>query len=156
MMRDARISLVTLGVDDLGRAAAFYEALGWTRTAAGNESVIFLQGEGMVLSLFGRQDLAADVGRPAADSAPSPCITLAVNVASAAEVDRLYGAALSAGAVAVKPPAAVFWGGYSGYVADPDGHLWELAHNPFFAMTATGQIDLLSAPEGPSPNEGPA
>lgn len=154
MMRDARMTLVTLAVDDLGRAAAFYEALGWTKTAAGNESVVFLQGEGLVLSLFGRKDLAADVGLSMEGSAPFPSITLAINFSGEAEVDRVYDAAIAAGARAIKPPEPTFWGGYAGYYADPDGHLWELAHNPFFAMTAAGHLDLMRTAE--SSDEGAA
>ena len=153
-MRDARVTLVTLAVDDLGRAAAFYEALGWTRTAAGNESVVFLQGEGLVLSLFGRRDLAADVGLSMEGNAPFPSITLAINLSSETEVDRVYDAAIAAGARAIKKPEPTFWGGYSGYYADPDGHLWELAHNPFFAMNAAGHLDLVS--EAPATDQGTA
>ncbi|KQT44517.1 glyoxalase [Aureimonas sp. Leaf454] len=143
-MKDARISLVTLGVADLERSAAFYEALGWERTSAGNESVVFLQGAGLVLSLFGLADLAADAGL-----APEPLprfrgLSLAVNLGDDAAIDRLFEAAVAAGAHPVKPPQRAFWGGYSGYFADPDGHLWELAHNPFFPMDERGHLDLVS------------
>lgn len=143
-MKDARVTLITLGVADLERSAEFYRALGWERTAAGNASVVFLQGEGVVLSLFGREDLAADVGiaGASAGAAPDPKLTLAVNMADEAGVDRLYGWAVAAGASPVKAPRKVFWGGYSGYFADPDGHLWELAFNPFFAMGEDGRLDL--------------
>jgi len=146
-MRDARIPLVTLGVADLDRSSRFYEALGWRRTSAGNESVVFLQGEGVVLSLFGRSDLAADAGLP---DAPLPAfrgLSLALNMPSEAEADRVFALALEAGATAVKPMHAVFWGGYSGYLADPDGHLWEIAHNPFFPLDAAGRIDLTASEE---------
>ncbi|GGD05268.1 VOC family protein [Aureimonas glaciei] len=142
-MKDARICLVTLAVDDLERAAAFYVALGWVRTAAGNASVVFLQGERMVLSLFGRKDLAKDVGVSLEGNAPYPSIALAINMASEKAVDRLYDQALDAGGRAIKPPEPAFWGGYSGYFADPDGHLWELAYNPFFRLTKRGHLDLL-------------
>jgi hypothetical protein len=143
-VKDARICLVTLAVDDLERAAAFYAALGWKRTRAGNATVIFMQGERMVLSLFGRRDLAADVGSSVeGSSAPFPNVALAINMPSEADVDRLFDMALAAGAVPVKPPEPAFWGGYSGYFSDPDGHLWELAHNPFFRLTKRGHIDLL-------------
>ncbi|MEF2070732.1 VOC family protein [Consotaella aegiceratis] len=149
-MKDARVCLVTLGIADIARSAAFYAALGWQRTGAGNESVAFLQGEGLVLGLFGRDDLAEDahVAFPA-DSPPAP-ITLAINMPSEAEVDRLYAAALAAGATATKPPEKVFWGGYSGYFSDPDGHLWELAHNPFFALDENGHLDLVGNQDEPS------
>lgn len=148
-MRDARITLVTLGVGDLGRSAVFYEALGWTRTAAGNENVVFLQGEGLVLSLFGLADLAKDASLPLEALPAFRGVTLAINLPSEAETDRLFATALAAGAKPVKPPEKVFWGGYSGYFADPDGHLWELAHNPFFAMDSQGLLGLIG-PETPS------
>jgi catechol 2,3-dioxygenase-like lactoylglutathione lyase family enzyme len=147
---DARITLVTLGVADLSRSARFYEALGWVRTDQGNESVVFLQGEGIVLSLFGLEDLAEDAGL-----VPEPLprfrgLTLAINLADEAETDRVFARALEAGGTAVKPPEKVFWGGYSGYFADPDGHLWEIAHNPFFALDAAGRLDLLAQPKDPA------
>ena len=147
-MKDARICLVTLAVDDLERAATFYAALGWTRTSAGNDTVVFMQGERMVLSLFGRKDLAADVGSAIKGSAaPYPNVALAINMSTEKDVDRLFDKAVAAGAVPVKPPEPTFWGGYSGYFADPDGHLWELAHNPFFRLTKRGHIDLLKSAE---------
>jgi len=141
-MKDARVTLVTLGTADLERSSRFYQALGWRRTQAGNESVVFLQGEGVVLSLVGLQDLAADAGLR---SEPLPAfrgLSLALNLASEADVDRVFALAIEAGAASVKPPQKVFWGGYSGYFADPDGHLWELAHNPFFPLDSRGHIDL--------------
>jgi catechol 2,3-dioxygenase-like lactoylglutathione lyase family enzyme len=156
-MIDARITLVTLGVADLARAASFYQAIGWRRTAAGNEGVVFLQGEGIVLSLFGRDDLAADAGLPADEPLPRfRGMALAINLPSEAETDRLFAQAVAAGGEPVKPPNKVFWGGYSGYFVDPDGHLWELAHNPFFALDAGGRLDLLAIPSDPAPSEDPA
>ena len=149
-MNDARITLVTLGVADLERSARFYEALGWVRTVAGNESVVFLQGEGIVLSLFGLSDLAKDAGLGAEPLPRFRGLSLAINLADEAATDRLFEAAVAAGADAVKPPEKVFWGGYSGYFADPDGHLWELAYNPFFPMDSRGRLDLTSPdPTGP-------
>ena len=146
-MKDARICLVTLAVDDLERSASFYQALGWTRTSAGNDTVVFMQGERMVLSLFGRKDLAADVGSSTkGGDAPYPNVALAINMSTEKDVDRLFDKAVAAGAVAVKRPEPTFWGGYSGYFSDPDGHLWELAHNPFFRLTRRGHIDLLKTP----------
>ncbi|BDA82634.1 hypothetical protein Sa4125_01760 [Aureimonas sp. SA4125] len=142
-MKDARISLVTLAVDDLERAAAFYVALGWQRTNAGNANIVFLQGERMALSLFGRKDLAKDVGVSLEGNAPYPNITLAINMPSETAVDRLYDMAMEAGGREIKRPEPAFWGGYSGYFADPDGHLWELAYNPFVKMTKRGHLDLL-------------
>ncbi|MBB3935892.1 VOC family protein [Aureimonas phyllosphaerae] len=149
-MRDARVSLITLGVADLSRSSRFYEALGWTRTDAGNDKVVFLQGEGVVLSLFGLNDLAEDAGLNAGPLPRFRGMTLAINLTSEAETDRLFAAAIAAGGDAVKRPETVFWGGYSGYVADPDGHLWELAHNPFFPLDAQGRIDLTPPSEEPA------
>ena len=147
-MKDARIAMVTLAVDDLERAAAFYEALGWQRTAAGNESVVFMQGERMVLSLFGRRDLAKDVGISMEGAAPYPNVAFAINLDTETAVDRLFDRAVAAGAAPVKPPEPAFWGGYSGYFADPDHHLWEVAFNPFFRLTKRGHLDLLTAGGG--------
>ncbi|GIL01196.1 MAG: hypothetical protein BroJett030_10950 [Alphaproteobacteria bacterium] len=139
--RLAGISLVTLGVADIAAATRFYEALGWRNTAASQAEVSFLQGHNIVLGLFGRSALAEDAhveDRPTGFAG----VALAVNLHSEAEVDALYDRALAAGATATKRPRKVFWGGYSGYFADPDGHLWELAHNPFFAMDEHGRLDL--------------
>ncbi|RIY00286.1 VOC family protein [Aureimonas flava] len=149
-MRDARVSLVTLGVSDLARSARFYEALGWTRTDAGNEAVVFLQGEGLVLSLFGMRDLAEDAGLAAEPLPRFRGATLAVNLPSEPEADRLFAVAVAAGAQSVKPLQRASWGGYSGYLADPDGHLWEIAHNPFFPLDAQGRIDLTPSSEEPA------
>ncbi|GGE09504.1 hypothetical protein GCM10011390_30730 [Aureimonas endophytica] len=147
-MKDARITLVTLGVADLQRSAGFYEALGWQRNEAGNESVVFLQGEGIVLSLFGLAALAEDAELAAGGPLPRfRGLTLAINLSGEAETDRLFARAIEAGGTAVKTPRKVFWGGYSGYFADPDGHLWELAFNPFFAMDERGQLDLSKEPQ---------
>lgn len=125
---DQRLSLITLGVDDLARSRAFFEdGLGW-RPASANPDVCFYQLPGLALGLFGRQPLAEDAKRPI-DGAFSG-VTLAINGRSREEVDAMYAQALAAGALALKPPEEVFWGGYSGYFADLDGHTWELAHNP--------------------------
>lgn len=141
----AGISMVTLGVDDLARSRAFYEALGWRLAPQSQESVVFLQGRNIVLGLYGRQALAEDAGIENTPSGFSG-IALAVNVACETEADRLFDAAVANGAMAHKPPQKAFWGGYSGYFADPDGHLWEVAHNPFFATDADGNLQLLDAP----------
>ncbi|MGH3496496.1 MAG: VOC family protein [Nocardioidaceae bacterium] len=123
-----RLNLITLGVADLERSAAFYTSLGFERPA-GPEGIVFLRTTGSVLALFPRDELAADVGVPAEGSGFRG-VTLAANQDSRADVDTAFAAWVEAGATPVKQPEAVFWGGYSGYVADPDGHLWELAHNP--------------------------
>jgi uncharacterized protein len=133
-----RLNLVTLGVADLARARAYYDALGWQADAAA-EGVVFYDLGGMKLGLFGLSDLAADQGRPGAVLGTG-AVTLAQNFAERAGVDAAYAAALAAGATALKPPDAVFWGGYSGYVADPDGHVWEFAHNPFWPLDADGRL----------------
>jgi uncharacterized glyoxalase superfamily protein PhnB len=100
---------------------------------------------GAALALFGRADLAADQGRPGA-SLGTGAITLAQNFATTEEVDAAFDAALAAGATALKRPEAVFWGGYSGYWADPDGHVWEVAHNPFWPLNDDGSLTLPGAP----------
>jgi hypothetical protein len=138
---EQRLSFVTLGVADLARARAFYDALGWKASSASQPAVIFYDAGGVVVSLFARSDLAADAGL--ADSAPGfSGIALAHNVDSPAEVDRVLAAAVSAGGRLIKPGQKAFWGGYSGYFADPDGHLWEVAHNPFFPLDASGCVTL--------------
>src|SRR5690625_3181826 len=126
-----RISMVTLGVRDLERSVRFYEdGLGLPRMASPPE-VAFFTLNGTWLGLYGRDALAEDVGISAAGSGFAG-VTIAHNLASEAEVDALVAQAVAAGAELVKPPQKVFWGGYSGYFADPDGHLWEIAHNPLF------------------------
>ena len=138
---DRRVSLITLGVGDLGKAAAFYEKLGWTRSSASQEGIVFIKLKGLVLALFPRTELAKDAG--VEDTAPGfSGVTLAHNLESPEAVDEAFALALAAGAKAVKPPEKVFWGGYSGYFADPDGHLWELAHNPFSPLDEDGHMIL--------------
>lgn len=138
----ANISIVTLGVDDLAASTTFYEKLGWTNTTASQESVTFLQGHGVVLGLYGRAALADDAqveNTPAGFRGTS----LAQNLRDEASVDAFFAHAIASGASVVKEPEKVFWGGYSGYFADLDGHLWEIAYNPFFQGDAeTGQLKL--------------
>jgi catechol 2,3-dioxygenase-like lactoylglutathione lyase family enzyme len=137
-----RVSLITLGVADLPRARKFYEALGLTASAASQDSVTFFQlGGGVALGLFDRQALADDAKVPNSPSGFSG-ITLAQNCPSEADVDAVMAHALSCGATLKKPTQKVFWGGYSGYFADPDGHLWEVAYNPFFPLDADGGLKL--------------
>ncbi|SEL36773.1 hypothetical protein SAMN05443999_10532 [Roseovarius azorensis] len=143
-MTPQRVSLITLGVDDLDRSRAFYAALGWT-PAATLEEVAFYQLNGLVLGLFGKTDLAADQGRPGA-ALGTGAIILAQNFPTEAEVDAAYATALAAGATPLKRPEKVFWGGYSGYYADPDGHVWELAMNPFWPLSEDGSLTLPDAP----------
>lgn len=132
------MSLITLGVEDIAKARAFYEqGLGWAPASAQPEVVFYQLAPGLGLALFPRDELAKDVGEPL--SPTGGAITLALNGRSPAEVDATFAQAVAAGARGVKPPAPVFWGGYSGYFADPDGHLWELAHNPFCEITPRGE-----------------
>jgi uncharacterized protein len=140
MMRP-RLTLVTLGVSDMARSRAFYEALGFKASSASQDSVTFFNAGGVVLGLFGRAALADDAH--VADSEPGfSGVALAHNTASEAEVDRVLAHALVCGATLKKPAQKVFWGGYSGYFADPDGHLWEVAYNPFMPLDADGHMTL--------------
>ncbi len=131
MTAPARISLVTLGVADVTRSTAFYEALGWPLSSSSVPGeVSFFRTAGGLLGLFGADELAADAGLPPSDPPGFRGVTLAINCADEAEVDATLAAALAVGATLLKPAQQVFWGGYSGYFADPDGHAWEVAHNP--------------------------
>lgn len=136
-----RLTMVTLGVTDVPRATAFYESLGWRRSSASQDEITFFSMEGSVLGLFGRDALAADAGVDA-DGSGFRGVTVALNCADRDEVDAVFAAWVAAGATPVKPPEAVFWGGYSSYVADPDGHLWEIAHNPFSPNDELGHMQL--------------
>ena len=144
-MTPQRVTLITLGVADLARSRAFYAALGWVESGQSQETIAFYQMHGAVLGLFGLADLAADQGRKGARLGTG-AMTLAQNFSSEAEVDGAYAAALAAGAKGLKPPEKVFWGGYSGYWADPDGHVWEVAMNPFWPLAADGSLTLPEAP----------
>jgi uncharacterized protein len=135
-----RISLVTLGVRDLARARAFYEALGWTTNAGPDDDVVFFQAGGMIVALWGRAELAEDSG--VEDAGGWGGITLAHNVRSPAEVDAILAEAESAGATVTRPGAATFWGGHSGAFTDPDGHAWEVAHNPHWKLAGDGSVSL--------------
>ncbi|WP_084102095.1 VOC family protein [Demequina sp. NBRC 110051] len=144
-----RVSMVTLGVADLGRSRAFYDAWGWTARQATDE-IVFYQLGTMVLALFPLQAFAEDQGR--ADAVAGLGVggsALAQNYVSEAEVDERYQAALDAGATDLKRPVAAEWGGYSGYIADPDGHVWELAVNPFWVTGEDGATRIPDdLPEG--------
>jgi catechol 2,3-dioxygenase-like lactoylglutathione lyase family enzyme len=137
---EQRVSLVTLGVSDLARARAFYEQLGWTTGAAADADVVFFQAGGMVLGLWDRAELAVDTGLP--DGGGFGGITLAHNVGSPEAVDATIDEARAAGGTVTREPAATFWGGYSGVFADPDGHAWEIAHNPFWTIGPDGSITI--------------
>ncbi|OYW92998.1 MAG: glyoxalase [Caulobacterales bacterium 32-67-6] len=133
---DQRLSLITLGVDDISRARRFYEdGLGW-RPVSATDEVCFYQLPGLALGLFGRAALAEDAKRPI-DGGFSG-VTIAINEPTRDGVDATFAEALAAGAKALKAPEPVFWGGYSGYFADPDGHVWEVAHNPGSVIGSDG------------------
>ncbi len=137
---DQRLSLVTLGVTDLARARTFYEALGWATKAGPSDDVVFFQTGGMVVALWGRRQLAEDSG--VEDAGGWGGVTLALNVRSAADVDAVIGEARGAGARITREPAETFWGGYSGVFLDPDGHPWEVAHNPHWTIGEDGSTRL--------------
>lgn len=134
-----RVSLITLGVRDLARARRFYAALGWVGQSP-NEEVVFFQAGGMVVALWGRQELAEDSG--VRDSGGWGGIALAHNVASPAEVDAVLAEAEAAGATITRTGAATAWGGYSGVFVDPEGHPWEVAHNPGWPLDDDGTVRL--------------
>jgi uncharacterized protein len=137
---EQRLSLVTLGVSDLGRARAFYEALGWKSGAAPADDVVFFQVGGQIVALWGRDQLAEDSG--VVDTGGWGGVTLAHNVRSPEEVDAVIEEARGAGATIAREPAKTFWGGYSGVFVDPDGHPWEVAHNPHWRIGADGSVSL--------------
>lgn len=137
---EQRLSLVTLGVADLERSRAFYEALGWKSNTDPGEGVVFFQSGGMILALWGRAQLADDSG--VSDGGGWGGVTLAHNVGSAAEVDTVIEEARAAGARIARAGAETFWGGYSGAFIDPDGHPWEVAHNPHWTIGDDGSLVL--------------
>ena len=139
-----RVTLITLGVADLDRAHSFYEAWGWLPHAASQPGVVFYQMNGAALALFGLKDLAKDQGRKNAQLGTG-AMTLAQNCADDVETDAVFQAAMKAGATLLKAPEKVFWGGYSGYFADPDGHVWEIATNPFWPLAVDGSLTLPDA-----------
>jgi uncharacterized protein len=137
---EQRLSLVTLGVSDLARARKFYEALGWRSHAAPADDVVFFQAVGMIVALWGREQLAEDSG--VEDSGGWGGVTPAYNTRSPEEVDAVIEEARAAGARIAREPAATFWGGYSGVFVDPDGHPWEVAHNPHWRVADDGSVTL--------------
>jgi uncharacterized protein len=137
---EQRVSLVTLGVRDLARAREFYEALGWRTRAAPGDDVVFFQAGGMVVALWDRAELAED--SVVEDAGGWGGVTLAHNVRSPAEVDAIAEEARAAGADIVREPAERFWGGYSMAMVDPEGHAWEIAHNPRWTIRDDGSVEL--------------
>ena len=139
---EQRMSLITLGVADLARARRFYETgLGWQVGQSVEDEVVFFQLNGLILSLYRRDDLAKDAGVTDSGAGFSG-IALAYNARNRTDVDDVLAEAERAGGSLVKPAQAASWGGYSGYFADPDGHLWEVAHNPYFPIDAEGRTLL--------------
>jgi predicted lactoylglutathione lyase len=139
---EQRLSLITLGVADLVRARGFYEALGWKTSAKPDDDVVFFQAGGMIVALWDRARLAED--SEVSDSGGWGGVTLAHNVGSREEVDAVIAEAEKAGATIGRPGGETFWGGYSGVFIDPDGHPWEVAHNPGWTLNTDGSISLAS------------
>jgi catechol 2,3-dioxygenase-like lactoylglutathione lyase family enzyme len=137
---DQRISLITLGYRDYQRARDFYTAMGWTNPVAPDDEVVFFQAGGMVVGLWDRAKLAADSGVEDGDGWGG--ITLAYIVESPGEVDAVLAQAKAAGATVPREGGKTFWGGYSGIFVDPEGHPWEVAHNPAWALNDDGTISL--------------
>ena len=136
-------AIVTLGVRDLDRSIAFYSALGWERRGNPGDGIVWFRTSGTWIGLFGYDALAEDAALDAPAGLPAyRGITLALNLRSESEVDDAFDGFDEAGATVVKAAERMSWGGYSGYVADPDGHLWELAHNPHFPIDAEGRSDI--------------
>lgn len=141
-MMEPRVSIITLGVEDLGRAVAFYEAMGLKRDDRFVDGVAFFQLGGLILALWPRNALAADSGLPLSGSRGSPGLALAYNTRTPEEVAAVLQAAEDAGGRIVKPAEKAFWGGIQGYFEDTEGHLWEVAWNPDFPIDTEGRISL--------------
>ncbi len=137
---EPRLTLITLGVQDLPRARAFYERLGWSTGAQPDDDVVFFRGDNLVLALWDRARLAEDSGVP--DAPGFGGVTLAHNVGSPEEVDAVMAEAAAAGATISRAAGETFWGGYAGVFVDPDGHPWEVAHNPHWELREDGSIRL--------------
>jgi catechol 2,3-dioxygenase-like lactoylglutathione lyase family enzyme len=137
---EQRITAITLGVDDLSRAKAFYEALGWRSNTPPEMEVAFFQAGGMVLALWDREKIAEDSGVELGSGYGG--VTLAYNGHSPAEVDAVIAEARAAGATITREPGETFWGGYAGVFVDPDGHPWEVAHNAGWALAEDGTVTL--------------
>jgi predicted lactoylglutathione lyase len=135
---DQRVSLITLGVSNLERAKAFYDGLGWSTRFDPEEDVVFYQAGCMIVALWSRDELAKDSG--VEDGGGWGGITLAYNARSQAEVDDVLEQARAAGARIARAGVETFWGGYSGIFIDPDGHPWEVAHNPFWTIAEDGSV----------------
>jgi hypothetical protein len=139
---DQRMSLLTLGVADVARATAFYERLGWRRSGESTADTAFFDLGGPVLALWSRAALAADVGLPPPRAGEFGGVALALNLESPEAVDATLAEVAAAGGRLTRPAGPTFWGGYTGYFADPDGHLWEIAFNPHWPLDADGRVRL--------------
>jgi uncharacterized protein len=142
---EQRLSLITLGVEDLQRARSFYEALGWTTAADPDDDVVFFQSGGMIVALWDRDKLAEDT--VVSDGGGWGGMTLAHCVRSPQEVDAVLSQARAAGATITRGAGETFWGGYSGVFVDPDGHPWEIAHNPHWTLGEDGSVSLSADPD---------
>ena len=138
----ARINIVTLGVDDVGRSKVFYEALGWEVAGSVGDEICWFRTSDSYLGLFDRESLARDAGLRSEPTAEFGGITLAINVESVEAADEAFRGAVVAGGRILKPAERTEWGGYSGYFADPDGHPWEVAYNPSFPIGDDGRITI--------------
>lgn len=138
----ARISIVTLGVRDLEASSAFYTTLGWERCSSSNPEIVWFRATGTYLGLFPWHELAADANRPGEPQPAFGGVTLAINVERAEDVTPALEAAVAAGGTLLRPARTMDWGGTSGYFADPDGHPWEIAHNPSFPLDEHGAITI--------------
>ena len=137
---EQRLSIVTLGVRDMARARAFYEAMGWQAGMVVPGDVSFFQAGGMIFGLWARDKLAEDAGIVPGGGFGN--VSLAYNARSESEVDSVIAQAQAAGATILKPPQRAFWGGWYAYFQDPEGHVWEVAHNPQFPLDEEGRIAL--------------
>jgi uncharacterized protein len=139
-MTAAVLSIVTLGVDDLARSSAFYEALGLERCMSSDAEIVWFRTPNSYIGLFGRDALAEDAAIEPGGRTAFGGATFAINVSSEGEVDEWFERALAAGADVLKRPEKTSWGGYSGYFADPGGHPWEIAHNPSWPIGDDGRL----------------
>ena len=139
-MTVALLSIVTLGVDDLARSSAFYETLGLERCTSSQDEIVWFRTPHSYIGLFGRDELAEDAATEPGGRTAFDGVTLAINVSSQGEADEWFERALAAGAAVLKRPEKTSWGGYSGYFADPDGHPWEIAHNPSWTIGDDGRL----------------
>lgn len=144
---EQRLSILTLGVSDLKKSKGFYDALGWSSVShPQDEAIIAYDLQGMTFALYPREEFIKEINTPL-EKPKYSSFSLAYNVSSESEVDQVIQEAITAGGEMVKPPEKVFWGGYSGYFADPDGNLWEVAFNPFSRLGPNGEFQWNGYPD---------